>query len=59
MGFLAAALFLRSELGETLRPPGGGYYGILVAGLCASLGVIACTFPLLERVTGPETARNE
>ena len=58
-GFLAAALFLRSELGESLRPPGGGYYLIVLAGLLGSLAVIGCTFPLLERITGPETARNE
>jgi predicted lysophospholipase L1 biosynthesis ABC-type transport system permease subunit len=58
-GFMSAALFLRSELGETLRWPGAAYYGILLAGLLASLGIIACTFPLLHRITGPETARNE
>jgi hypothetical protein len=58
-GFLASALFLRSELGESLRPPGDGYYLIVGAGLLASLAVIASTFPLLERITGPETARNE
>jgi hypothetical protein len=58
-GFLASALFLRSELGESLRPPGGGYYLIVLGGLVASLMVIACTLPLLERITGPESARNE
>jgi hypothetical protein len=31
----------------------------VLAGLLASLAVIVCTFPLLERITGPETARNE
>jgi hypothetical protein len=29
------------------------------AGLLASLAVIASTLPLLNRITGPETARNE
>jgi hypothetical protein len=58
-GFLAAALFLSSELSESLRPPGPGYYVIVMAGLAASLGVIAATFPLLDRITGPEVARNE
>jgi hypothetical protein len=58
-GLLAAQLFLRSELGETLRPPGTGYYLIVAAGLVISLGVIGSTLPLLERVTGPEAARNE
>jgi len=58
-GFVASALFLRSELGESLQPPQDSYYLIVLAGLVASLAVIACTFPLLERITGPETARNE
>jgi hypothetical protein len=58
-GLLAADLFLRSELGETLRPPGAGYYLVVLAGLIVSLSVIASTFPLLRRITGPEAARNE
>jgi hypothetical protein len=29
------------------------------AGTATSLMVIAATFPLLERITGPEVARNE
>jgi hypothetical protein len=58
-GFLASGLFLQSELSESLRPPGIGYYVIVLAGLAASLGVIAATFPLLARITGPEVARNE
>jgi hypothetical protein len=32
---------------------------VVLAGLAASLGIIASTFPLLTRITGPETARNE
>ena len=58
-GFVAADLFLRAQLGYTLLPPGAGYYLIVLVGLGASLGIIASTLPLLERVTGPETARNE
>ncbi len=58
-GLLAAQLFLRAQLHETLQAPGVEYYGIVVAGLVASLGVIASTLPLLKRITGPETARNE
>jgi hypothetical protein len=57
-GFLAAGLFLQSELSESLQPPGFAYYVIVLAGLAASLGVIAATFPLLNRITGPEVARN-
>ncbi len=58
-GFLAAGLFLRSQLGESLRSPGLDYYVIVVAGLVASLGIIASTLPLIERITGPEVSRNE
>ena len=35
MGFLAAGLFLNSQLSESLRPPGPEYYVIVVAGLVA------------------------
>jgi hypothetical protein len=43
------------------RAPAAGvaYYVIVLAGLAVSLGVIAATFPLLNRITGPEVARNE
>jgi len=58
-GLLASDLFLRSELSESLQPPGTAYYVIVLAGLAVSLGVIAATFPLLDRITGPEVARNE
>jgi hypothetical protein len=42
-----------------LQPPGLGYYLVVIVGLAASLAVIASTMPLLRRITGPETARNE
>jgi predicted lysophospholipase L1 biosynthesis ABC-type transport system permease subunit len=58
-GFLAAGLFLRSQLDYALRAPGAGYYAAVLAGLAVSLGVIGSTLPLLRRITGPETARNE
>jgi hypothetical protein len=58
-GFLAAELFLRSQLGYTLVSPGLTYLVLVVAGLASSLGIIASTMPLLRRITGPETARNE
>ena len=58
-GFLSSQLFLSSELSESLRPPEIAYYTIVLAGLAASLAVIAATFPLLDRITGPEVARNE
>jgi hypothetical protein len=59
VGFAGAELFLRAQLGYTLRPPGAGYYGIVLAGLAAALGIIAATLPLLKRMTGPEVARND
>jgi hypothetical protein len=59
MGFLSAQLFLRAQLHYTLAAPSLEYYLIVAAGLLASLGIIGSTLPLLERITGPETARNE
>jgi hypothetical protein len=58
-GLLAAHLFLRSQLGESLQPPGAGYYLAVGFGITLALAIIAATLPLLERITGPETARNE
>jgi hypothetical protein len=59
MGFLAAALFLNSQLGESLLAPGPEYFAMVVAGLVAALAIIGSTLPLIERITGPEVARNE
>ena len=59
MGFVAAALFLRSQLRYALHPPGAAFWVTVAAGLVASLAVVASTMPLLRRITGPETARNE
>ncbi|WP_433124180.1 FtsX-like permease family protein [Micromonospora sp. CA-240977] len=59
MGLLAAHLFLRAQMHYTLIAPEPRFYVIVVVGLVACLGVIASTMPLLERVTGPETARSE
>jgi hypothetical protein len=59
IGFLAAQLFLRAQMDYTLRPPGVDYYLIVIGGLAVSLGIIASTLPLLERITRPETVRNE
>jgi predicted lysophospholipase L1 biosynthesis ABC-type transport system permease subunit len=59
MGFLTAQLFLRAQLGYDVRSPGVAYYVLVIGGLIASLGIIASTLPLLRRITGPETARNE
>jgi hypothetical protein len=58
-GFAAAALFLHAQLRYSLVSPGTGYFGIVAAALILALAIIAATFPLLARITGPETARNE
>ena len=58
VGFLAAGLFTRSQLHQTLVAPGAGYYLGVVGGLVLALALIASTLPLLVRLTGPETARN-
>jgi hypothetical protein len=31
----------------------------VIGGLAASMAIIAATFPILDRITGPEVARNE
>ena len=58
-GFLAAYLFLRSQLAETLQAPSASFYVLVLAGLLASLAIIASTLPALRRTTGPEAARND
>jgi hypothetical protein len=58
-GLAGAQLFLKAQMHYTLHPPGTGYYALVVSGLAASLGIIASTMPVLRRITGPETARNE
>jgi cell division protein FtsX len=59
VGFLAAHLFLRAQLGQTLVPPGGEYYAIVGVGLLCALLILGCTLPLLARITGPEAARTD
>jgi FtsX-like permease family len=59
MGFAAAAMFASVQLEHPLVAPGAAYYLLIAAGIAASLGIIAATFPLLRRITGPEVARNE
>ena len=39
--------------------PGIAYWATVLGGLAASLAIIASTFPLLNRMTGPEVARND
>ena len=58
-GFLAAGLFVRSQLSATLHGPGPAYYLSAAAGLSLALAVITSCLPLLARITGPESARND
>ena len=58
-GFGAAALFLRAQMGYLMSWPDVEYYVMTAAGVVLSLIVIAATFPLLARITGPDVARNE
>jgi hypothetical protein len=59
IGLVSAGLYLHSQVGIAFRTPGIGYWATVLAGLAASLAIIASTFPLLNRMTGPEVARND
>jgi hypothetical protein len=58
-GFAAAAMYASEAQQHPMVAPGAAYYLLTVGGILAALGVIAATFPLLARITGPEVARNE
>ncbi len=58
IGLASAGLYLHSQVGIAFRIPGIVYWATVIGGLSASLAVIASTFPLLNRITGPEVARN-
>jgi cell division protein FtsX len=59
VGLVSAALYLHSQVGIAFRIPGIAFWATILGGLAASLAIIACTFPLLNRMTGPEVARND
>jgi hypothetical protein len=58
-GFAATAMFATAQLLHPLAAPSAAYYLITGAGIVVSLTIIAATFSLLTRITGPEVARNE
>ena len=58
-GFGAAAEYASVAQHYPMVAPGAAYYLITAGGILVSLGIIAATFPLLARITGPEVARNE
>ena len=59
VGLVSAALYLHSQVGIAFSIPGITYWATVAGGLVVSLAIIASTFPLLNRITGPEVARNE
>ena len=58
-GFGAAAEYASVAQHYPMVAPGVAYYLLTAGGILVSLGIIAATFPLLARITGPEVARNE
>jgi FtsX-like permease family len=58
-GFGAAAEYASVAQNHPMVAPGVAYYLITAGGILAALGIIAATFPMLARITGPEVARNE
>jgi hypothetical protein len=58
-GFGASAMYAAMEMHLSLVSPDAAYYVMTSAGIVLALGVILATFPLLRRITGPETARSE
>ncbi len=59
VGLVSAALYLSSQVGLAFSLPGLTYWVTVLGGLAASLAIIASTFPLLNRITGPQVARND
>jgi hypothetical protein len=58
-GFGGAAMNASLQQAHSIVAPGAAYYLITAGGILVALGVIAATFPLLARITGPEAARND
>jgi len=58
-GFGAAAMNASLQQNHSIVAPGLVYYLLTAGGILAALGIIAATFPLLARITGPEVARND
>jgi hypothetical protein len=58
-GFGVSAMYATMQLARPLVAPDAAYYLLTAARIVVSLGIIAATFPLLRRITGPEVARNE
>jgi hypothetical protein len=59
VGFAGAAMYATMAQNRSMVAPGAAYYLLTAGGIIISLAIIAATFPLLTRITGPEVARNE
>ena len=59
VGFATTAMFAQSEMRYAMAWPDAAYYVMTLAGVVLALAIIAATFPLLPRITGPDVARNE
>jgi hypothetical protein len=59
IGFAASAMYATTEMHLALVAPGAAYFVLTAAGIVLALSLIVATFPLLRRITGPETARSE
>jgi hypothetical protein len=55
----AVALYAAEAQQHPMTAPGAAYYLLTAGGILVSLGIIAATFPLLARITGPEVTRND
>jgi hypothetical protein len=58
-GFGGAEMNASLQQGHSIAAPAAAYYLITGGGILLALGIIAATFPLLTRITGPEAARND
>jgi hypothetical protein len=58
-GFGAAAMYATEAQNRPMVAPGLAYYLLTVGGIVVSLAIVAATFPILTRITGPEVARND
>jgi hypothetical protein len=52
-------MYATMEIQRSLVSPDAAYYVMTSAGIVLALALILATFPLLRRITGPETARSE
>jgi predicted lysophospholipase L1 biosynthesis ABC-type transport system permease subunit len=58
-GLGASAMYATTVMNLSLVAPGAAYFVLTPAGIVLALVLIVATFPLLRRITGPETAKTE